>query len=278
MNLEGHTQPAEVQAIYDHYKAQRKNDFTGPIWAAVRLATNAAGRCGINSAGHGLQTLTVACCACLKPATAKRIAWCKNLKAIVVIEVWEVDPETGKQIHASAHGGHFGLSLDGVVRGLKDKQPACMMFECKTIEHEDGFKQLKAKGVQEAKPIYWSQMQVGMHLCDLDRALFVTVCKADLTTIYMERVRLDKDRPAVKLVAKAGQVIFATNEPPAKLNEVSVILRFASFAAMRRSVMTASCHVASIAEPAPMSRRRADRDMELPQRDMVEVAKSGRLQ
>ena len=89
------------------------------------------------------------------------------------------------------------------------------MFECKTMNTK-GFKQLKAKGVQEAKPIYWSQMQVGMHLCDLDRALFVTVCK-ETDEIYMERVRLDKAE-AVKLVAKAGQVVFA-EEPPAKLNE-----------------------------------------------------------
>ena len=72
-----------------------------------------------------------------------------------------------------------------------------MLFECKTMNTK-GFKQLKAKGVQEAKPIYWSQMQVGMHLCDLDRALFVTVCK-ETDEIYMERVRLDKAE-AVKLV------------------------------------------------------------------------------
>jgi hypothetical protein len=225
MNLEGHTQPAEVQAIYDHYKSQRKNDHrphlggsqignecSRALWYQFRWAWSP------DFDGRILRLFETG------DREEGRVV--RNLKDIG-LEVWEVDPETGKQIHASAHGGHFGLSLDGVVRGLKESsQPH--VFECKTMNTK-GFKQLKAKGVQEAKPIYWAQMQVGMHLCDLERALFVTVCK-ETDEIYMERVRLDK-AAAIKLVAKAGQIIFS-EEPPAKLNEdpAFYLCKFCSYA------------------------------------------------
>ena len=43
----------------------------------------------------------------------------RNLRRIGVT-VLDVDPETGRQWHVQAHGGHFGGSLDGVGLGIPE--------------------------------------------------------------------------------------------------------------------------------------------------------------
>ena len=212
MHIKGHIQPAEVQAIYDHYKDKRKNAHR-PHLGGSQIGNECKRALFYQFRWAWSPDFDGRMLRLFETGDREEIRVVENLEAIG-LEVWAVDPETGDQIRATAHGGHFALSLDGVVRGLKQSsQPH--VFECKTMNTK-GFKDLKSKGVQVSKPIYWSQMQVGMHLCDLERALFVTVCK-ETDDIYMERVRLDKAE-ATRLVAKAGEVIFA-EEPPAKLNE-----------------------------------------------------------
>lgn len=138
----------------------------------------------------------------------------KNLRRIGTT-VLEVDPETGRQWRVGAHGGHFGGSLDGVALGLIEAPKTWHVVEFKTHSAKS-FRELVAKGVAEAKPQHWAQMQIYMHLTWLTRAMYVAVCK-DTDDLYVERVHADGGA-AERLLAKAGRVIHAPR-PPARISE-----------------------------------------------------------
>jgi len=69
--------------------------------------------------------------------------------------------------------------------------------------------------VQGAKPQHHDQMQVYMGLMNIDRALYLAVCK-DTDELYSEWVHFDADRFA-QLMARAERLINAT-EPPDRLS------------------------------------------------------------
>lgn len=129
--------------------------------------------------------------------------------------VLEVDPETGRQWRVEAHGGHFGGSLDAVALGLLEAPKTWHVVEFKTHSAKS-FRELVAKGVAEAKPQHWAQMQIYMHLTGLTRAMYVAVCK-DTDDLYVERVHADGGA-AERLLAKAGRVIHAAR-PPARVSK-----------------------------------------------------------
>ena len=83
--------------------------------------------------------------------------------------VLEVDPATGRQWRVEAHGGHFGGSLDAVALGLLEAPKTWHVVEFKTHSAKS-FRELVAKGVAEAKPQHWAQMQIYMHLTGITRA------------------------------------------------------------------------------------------------------------
>ena len=134
----------------------------------------------------------------------------RNLRATGAT-VLEVDPETGRQFHVEAHGGHFGGSLDGVAIGLLEAPKTWHVLEFKTHSVRS-FADLVAKGVATSKPQHAAQMQVYMHLTGITRALYVAVCK-DTDALYIERVEADKAF-AERLLEKAGRIIFAQRPPP----------------------------------------------------------------
>jgi len=138
----------------------------------------------------------------------------RNLRRIGAT-VLEVDPETGRQWRVEAHGGHFGGSLDAVALGLPEAPKTWHAVEFKTHSARS-FRELAAKGVAQAKPQHWAQMQVYMHLTGLSRALYVAVCKDD-DDLHVERVAADA-QAAERLLARAARVIFAPR-PPARISE-----------------------------------------------------------
>jgi hypothetical protein len=125
--------------------------------------------------------------------------------------VLEVDPETGRQFHVEAHGGHFGGSLDGLALGLPEAPKTWHVLEFKTHSHKS-FRELGTKGVRESKPQHFAQMQIYLHLGGLTRALYLAVDK-DTDDLYFERVAADPV-VAAGLLAKAGRVIFSPAPPP----------------------------------------------------------------
>lgn len=167
----------------------------------------------------------------------------RDLRSIGV-EVWERDPDTGKQFTVSAHGGHFGGSLDGIGLGIPEAPKTKHVLEFKT--HGDkSFKDLEKKGVKDAKPLHYAQMQIYMRRKKFDRALNMAVNKND-DSLYTERIRLDKTF-ADELIAKAGRIITAQN-PPAGISEDPAWweCKFCEFRAL--------CHKITDALPLPNCR------------------------
>ena len=212
MNLEQHTTPITVKRIFEHYTAHRKNEHRPhlggsqignecerALWYQFRWAWSP------QFSGRQLRLFETG------DREEERIV--RNLRDVGVT-VWELDPDTGKQVRFEACGGHFALSLDGVGEGFEESSDPHTL-EFKTMNAKN-FATLKKDGVQKSKPVYWAQMQVGMHLSGLKRAYFIAVCK-DNDDIYAERVKYDASE-SIKLIAKAQRIIDA-EKPPARLND-----------------------------------------------------------
>lgn len=105
------------------------------------------------------------------------------------LSVWDRDPDTGLQFEYSDETGHLVVKLDGVVKGVPTREDVPHVLEIKT-HNKNSFSQLQKKGVQQAKPTHYMQMQTGMWLSGMRRALYVSLCKDD-ESYYVERVRYD---------------------------------------------------------------------------------------
>lgn len=137
-----------------------------------------------------------------------------DLKRIGCV-VYDVDPNSGKQIHYTDFGGHYSGSLDAIARGFPEAPKAFHVVECKTMNTKT-FKQLKDKGVKSVKFEHYCQMQVYMGWSGLDRAMYLSVCK-ETDEIYSERVHFDQDT-FDQLRLKADRVLFA-DAPLMKIGE-----------------------------------------------------------
>lgn len=123
--------------------------------------------------------------------------------------------ERGNQWRVSAHGGHFGGSMDGVVVGLHEAPRTWHVLEIKTA-NEKSWQELSKKGVKAAQYRHWCQMQIYMLLGELKRACYISVNK-NSDDIYLERIEIDKEA-AQKLVDRVGMIIFSS-EPPPRISE-----------------------------------------------------------
>ena len=138
----------------------------------------------------------------------------RNLRATGAT-VLEVDPATGKQFRVSAHGGHFGGSLDGVALGLLEAPKTWHVVEFKTHSVKS-FASLTVKGVRASKPQHFAQMLVYMHLTGMSRAMYLAVCK-DTDALHIERIEVDKAE-GERLIEKAGRIIDAPR-PPSRISD-----------------------------------------------------------
>lgn len=108
-------------------------------------------------------------------------------------------------------GGHFSGALDGAVIGLPEASDTWHVLECKT-HNAKSFEKLQKDGVEKTKPIHYAQMQVGMLLSGMDRALYLAKNK-DTDAYDTERVSLDK-LYAKGLVVKASEIVSSPEAPP----------------------------------------------------------------
>lgn len=200
-------QPPIVKAIYDAYDANRKqphrphlggsqigNNCSRALWYQFRWAWKEQ---------HEGRILRL-----FETGDREEIRVIQNLRA-AGCTVWERDPETGMQPRFTSHGGHFALSLDGVIEGLPESSKPHTL-EVKTMS-DKYFKALCNMGLEKAKPIYWAQCQIGMHLSGLERCLFISVNK-NTDEIYAERIR-PEPAYAKDLLAKAERIIFSDAPP-----------------------------------------------------------------
>jgi hypothetical protein len=128
----------------------------------------------------------------------------------VGVEVHDTD-EQGRQFRVSAIGGHFGGSMDGAAIGLAEAPKTWHVLEFKS-SNDKLFAELQAKGVREAKPMHWAQMQTYMGLTGMTRALYLVENK-NTSALYQERVEADATEFA-RLMTRAERVITAPEPPP----------------------------------------------------------------
>ena len=211
MNLEKYMTPTTVQKIYEHYEAKRENGHR-PHLGGSQIGNHCARALWYQFRHASTESFEGRMLRLFETGDREEERIVANLRAIGV-EVWEVDPETGKQINYTACGGHFGLSLDGIGIGFPEsKKPHTLEF--KTM-NDKSFAQTKAKGVKISKPVYWAQCQVGMHLAKIDRCFFFAVNKNN-DEIYAERIKRDRAEGEM-LISKASNIIF-DEKPPSKIS------------------------------------------------------------
>lgn len=137
------------------------------------------------------------------------------LLLMIGCQVWQQD-ENGNQFRISDVEGHFGGSGDGVALGVPDIDPnTYCLLEFKT-HSEKSFKELQAKGVQEAKWEHYVQMNVYMRKMGLAVALYMAVNK-NTDEIHAEIVTLNPE-VADQYIDRAHKIVWLS-EPPKKLSE-----------------------------------------------------------
>lgn len=123
--------------------------------------------------------------------------------------------EHGKQIDCRDASGHIGGSVDGVGRGFPEAPKSWAVLEIKTHSSKS-FKILAAKGVCEAKPAHYAQMQIYMGLMQLPRALYFGVNK-DTDELHTEWVHFE--RGSFDALMERGHRLVDAKEPPQRLSE-----------------------------------------------------------
>ena len=124
-------------------------------------------------------------------------------------KVWQHDLN-GKQFEFKSHSGHFKCHLDGII--LYDKRQKCT-FEAKML-NDKGFKLITDKGLKKAKPLYYTQVQLGMHFSGIKKCLFIYRNKNDDST---KKIFIDYNEQEALDFAKTIDIILNANEPIQKL-------------------------------------------------------------
>lgn len=150
------------------------------------------------------------------------IAWLKGAG----FEVWAVDTD-GKQFRVSAAEGHYGGSLDLLLRHPYYTQGEMILGECKT-HNLKSFTALVTKGVAKSKPEHWGQMNTYGRLRGITRALYFAVCK-DNDDIHLEFLDLHPGY-GDELTRKAEDTILR-QRPPARaaMTKAHFICRFCDY-------------------------------------------------
>lgn len=118
----------------------------------------------------------------------------------------------GNEQQRISFGCHIGGSVDGIIEsGVPEAPTKRHIAEFKT-HSKKSFGEVEAKGVQESKPMHYVQMQLYMHGTEIDRALYVAVCKND-DRLYIERVRYDAE-VAEKYLERGRRLVTADEMPP----------------------------------------------------------------
>jgi hypothetical protein len=124
-----------------------------------------------------------------------------------------MDVRTSKQQARVDFGAHVSGSIDAVIEsGVPAAPKKRHVAEFKTHGSKSFAALEKAGSVASAKPEHFVQMQLYMHGLQIDRALYVAVCKDD-DRIYTERVRYEKD-VAERYIERGRRLALEDRMPP----------------------------------------------------------------
>ncbi len=208
--------PKDSRTVTAIYAAYKKAGDTGHMSQTI----------GAGSIGHDCERYLWYCFRqCCKPEFEGRMyrlfetgnleepRFIKDLRTIGCT-VHDVDPnrsgERTQQYKITALGGHVKGYLDSVIYGLPEAPKTWHVGEFKT-HNAKSFKKLIKEGVEKSKPLHFCQMQIGMHLTGMKRALYLARNK-DTDELYSERVKYHEEC-AKALVERAGRIITATSPP-----------------------------------------------------------------
>jgi hypothetical protein len=119
---------------------------------------------------------------------------------------------SGKQQTRVDFGCHVSGSIDAIVEsGVPEAPKKRHVAEFKT-HSKKSFDDLEKKGVADSKPEHWVQMQLYMHGTNVDRALYLAVCKDD-DRIYTERINYEQET-AEKAVERGHRLALSDRMPP----------------------------------------------------------------
>jgi len=114
-------------------------------------------------------------------------------------------------------GNHVSGSMDGIANsGVPEAPKSRHVLEFKT-HGKKSFDDLEKNGLEKSKPQHFAQCQVYMLGSEIDRALYVAVCKDD-DRYYFERVKLDKER-AQAYVDRGHRIVAEPAPPPPISND-----------------------------------------------------------
>ena len=248
MKIEEYVRSPVIGMIYDHYKAKRKNEHR-PHLGGSQIGNECKRALWYQFRWMASPDFDGRMLRLFETGDREEDRVIENLRAIG-LQVWSRDPDTGRQINFTEYGGHFALSLDGMLASMPEADKPHVL-EIKTM-NEKSWKATNNLGVQKTKPVYWAQCHVGMYLSKVDRACFVAVNK-NTDQIYIERIAVDKEF-AKALIEKAGEIIFA-DAPPAKLSDDPAWYecKFCSYRGVCHygALPEVNCRTCAKAEPLP---------------------------
>lgn len=144
---------------------------------------------------------------------ARFIEWLKGIGCTS----WN-ETEDGKQFRISGVMGHYGGSLDGILR-LPDSYGVdvlAFLNEFKTSGTGLKFTELQKKGVRIAKPQHWAQMcQYGLKY-QMKYGIYMSIDKNN-DDLYVEVAELDWNHGTE--MEKKAEFIIMSQTPPKKLSE-----------------------------------------------------------
>lgn len=151
-----------------------------------------------------------------------------NEEAQIISDLRAIDIDihsTGGSQARVSFGSHVSGSIDGIIKsGVPGALLKKHIAEFKT-HSKKSFDDVEKNGVEKSKPIHYVQMQAYMLGMDIDRALYLAVCKDD-DRIYTERVRLDRS-VALKYVERAKTIALSDRMPaPLSTDETWFECRF----------------------------------------------------
>ncbi len=126
--------------------------------------------------------------------------------------VLDVDPGTGRQWTVRDETGHFGGSMDAILKAPLPILPTRDWYlgEFKTHSAKS-FRKLEREGVEKSKPEHFDQMQSYMALGNLDGALYLAKNK-DNDDLYSEIV--PRDKAAGERILKKAKRLINMPSPP----------------------------------------------------------------
>ena len=133
-----------------------------------------------------------------------------------------ISPHDGKNSKDSFKyailGGKIKGVLDGIItHGVPEAPEKAHVLEIKTM-NSSNFKDMEKNGLQKSKIEHFVQLQLYMHVSEIDRGIYVAINK-NTDEIYVERVKYSKSICEMYL-SRANQVV-NENQPPKRLTEDS---------------------------------------------------------